>query len=330
MTLTEIKAEIAALFNKAVADLTIDGTDFALVALNQARRSAELAHDFEFNRQLLTLTVDGVTGGDLASAVLYGTATTRVIKTVVDVGQFDDDNNFHPVEWDSAAASSDRQRNFDNRFLFRYPTDGQVLSGAAGPARFIFRNNKIFRWPADTNASDNDYNVGIEAYVMTDDWTSLFTGVTVASSGTPGVDGTYTPIGTFGGKTLYHQAASSKFIYFTDGYWYIREGLELGTGNHYQLNTTSVSPVGTYESQGTYSGTPAVTAGDSASDIWTIQGYEYLLWQSITILNHRFKTFVFRQEGNLPPPRDLAAQALAAFIEWDAAKFDANRRHGRV
>lgn len=62
---------------------------------------------------------------------------------------------------------------------------------------------------------------------------------------------------------------------------------------------------------------------------WTTKGQQFLLWQTVVQLNHLKKEFVFRQEGNLQPPEQLAAQGFEVFKQWDIFKFEQFRRHFR-
>lgn len=330
-TLNEIKTEVATYFQVAPGDLTINGQDLFLIAINQARRKAEMAHDFEFNRQLLTLTVDGVTGGTLTNAVLYGTVTTALIKTIVDLGTLDENNNFLPQFWQSASSSLEKQRQDNPNTFFRYPTDGQIQASPAGGPRLILRNDKIFRWPADVEPS-NDYNVAIEAYILQPDWLGVISTATVAGTTTPDVEGAYTAVGTFNGKTLFMDD-DDNFIYYDTATSKWRIQFTLAPDNYtidggFSLSSTSESPVGSYTAETGATGTPAVTVA-SLTDVWTTYGHEYLLWQTISILNHRFKEFVPRTEGNLQPPYALAQSALEALIEWDEGKFSRYQRSSR-
>jgi hypothetical protein len=68
---------------------------------------------------------------------------------------------------------------------------------------------------------------------------------------------------------------------------------------------------------------------DSDRDTWLQQGAQYLQWQTVVQLNHLFKGFVFRQEGNLPPPEKLAEAGLDAIQKWDTFQFEQFRRHSR-
>jgi len=214
-----------------------------VIAANQVRRNTELNHDYEFQRKLVTLTVDGVTGGSLDNAVLYGTATTVVIKTIVEMGLFDEDANLRPVEWTTVAESMERQRGDNPGENPRYPTDAWYVSGPEGQARFTIANNTVYRFPKD---EDNDFSIGMEVYVWNDDWTA------------------------------------------SD----VED--EAGTTN-----------------------------------VWTREGGEYLMWGTVVHLNHLFKEFVYRQEGNLPSPEKLRDTALENFKEWDSHKYEQFRRRGR-
>ena len=78
-----------------------------------------------------------------------------------------------------------------------------------------------------------------------------------------------------------------------------------------------------------------LTADWTASDLvtapepWGTKGHEYLLWYSVVYINNLFRDFVFRQEGNLMPPQDMAGAALESVINWDTTQYDEFRRKGR-
>lgn len=171
MTLNEIRSSIATYLKRDVDDLNVNDIDLGLVAMNQVRLDAELSNDFEFTRKLLSLSVDGVTGGSLDDAVEYGVAGFEVptfnIKTVVDVGIFDTEGNLRPAPWATVGDSLNQQRRDNPMFIPRYPTDGEVASGLFGAQRFEFVGNKVFFFPKTQNLA---IALGIEAYTFTDDW----------------------------------------------------------------------------------------------------------------------------------------------------------------
>lgn len=170
MTLTEILTAAASVHSKALADLTVNSQNLGLVALNNARRAAEMQYDFEFTRKLVTVSVNGVTGGSLAAAVAYGTVTPVLeVGTIVDVGLFDQDGNLWPVSWTTIGASMERSRNSSKTILPRYPTDEQILSWRGSDSRFTFSGDSVYVFPRD---SSHNFTLGIECYVVTPDWVS--------------------------------------------------------------------------------------------------------------------------------------------------------------
>lgn len=333
MTLLEIKTAIATYFRKTVAELTLNGQDIALIALNQVRRQAELTHDFEFSRKLVTVSVNGVTGGSLSSAVIYGTATTVKVKSVIEAGLFDDDTNLRPVEWTTVSESLERQREDNSHFAPRYPTDGWARTGPAGLNRFDFTGTTIYRWPKD---DQNNFTLGLEVYTFQDDWTGVDALTATGNPVPAGADGAYNPVlTTFNGRPLYlHEDTGTNTAYFaywddTADQWQI--GAAVGdsvTDFWAQAGDFDTPLAGAYTANGTYINTLTLTVAP-VEDVWTIHASQYLLWAAIVHINFRFKEFAFRQEGNLPPPTQLAEAGLAAFVEWDSYTYEQNRRHGR-
>lgn len=65
------------------------------------------------------------------------------------------------------------------------------------------------------------------------------------------------------------------------------------------------------------------------TDTWTKYASQFIQCGTMIHLNHYYKEFVFRQEGNLGPPKEVRDEGLAAFIAWDAARYEQHRRRGR-
>lgn len=238
MTLNDIRGAAAAYLHKTVGDFTINSVDLSLFALNQIRRTAELQNDFNFTRKLMRLPIDGVVGGSLSAAIDWFTQVPAEIKSIVDVGQWDDNQNLIPVDWTTVAAGLDTQR-AEHSYLFRHPTDGQAVT-VCGMTRVVFSGDTAFLFP---KAPGQNFDLGIEAYTFTADWT-------------------------------------------VDDY------------------TTSPDP-------------------------WASKGSQYLMWMLVIHLNQVYRDFVFRQEGNLPPPQTLADAGLSSLITWDIFKYEQSRRHNR-
>lgn len=332
-TLLDIKTTVALNLGKTVSDLTVSGFDLGLVALNQVRRRAELAHDFEFSRKLISLAVNGSTGGNLSASVLKSDGVTTVdIKTVLEVGVFDDDSNLRPIIWTTVAEGLERQRKDNSRVFSSWRAPDQTQVTPNGLYRAEFSGMNVFVWPKD---SQNNYTLGMEVYAMQSPWTSAdLTGViTVAGSATTAINGSYTNQGVYNGFPLFIKIVSgTDYALWNNGTtWKLSAVVDLaGTPtDFYSLTSTSQSPAGSYSNNGSWTGTVVLTDGVSTSDNWTKYGEEYLTWAAVEHLNTRFKYLVPRTEGNLPPPYALAAQALDAFIEWDTNLYEQFRRHSR-
>lgn len=347
MTILEIKTAAANYHGKTLAELTVGGQDLGVLGLNQARLQAELDHDFNFNRKRLTLSISTVTGGSLENAVIEGTATTVNIKTIIDIGTFDSNNNFIPQEWTIVEGSNEQQRE-DNRFTgIRYPSDGDTECTAHGTRRFIIRNNTIYCWPLATTAET--VTIGIEASIFSPDWTA---NQTIAITGTTGVtafNDTYYLIGHNADRGLWANTdpinltgpsgGVLRMLWFDPGgAWLmgIANDLNTAASGNYGLSGTSFAntPAGlTLTGHGTVTGSPlagsVVSTLTSGDDVWTKFGFQYLQWALADQLNRTFKTWVPRTEGNLPPPTDLASTGLEAFKNWDTDKYEAHRRHYR-
>lgn len=346
-SLLEIKTACATYHRKTLADLTINGQDVGLLALNQVRRNAEMEHDFGFQRRLLTLPVDTITGGSLDDAVDAVTAVSYDIKTIVEMGTFDQWNNLIPCQWTTTEEGIERQREENPRWGIRYPSDGQYECLPIGQRRLTITNNQVFYWPKPATPSTM-INVGIEAYCFDTDWAASTT--TVVVTGTTGVtafNDTYYQVGEYGGRTLWINSNPNtisgpvgnilRAIWYDGSDWVISTAADIGsvaTMNYAYVLSNAASPAGlTFLVSGTVTGTPVTSAITSTvpatSSVWTTKGSQYLQWAATDELNRYFKTFVPRQEGNVASVADLVAAGLDAMIKWDVFKLEGFRRHGR-
>lgn len=333
-TYLELKQAAANYLNIAIADLTQNGQDLWILASNQARKMAELSNDFEFSRKIVSITVNGITGGSLVLAQ-DSESNLSEVKTVIEVGLLNNSGNLCPVEWTTVAESLTRQRE-DNSYAYpRYPTDAYSSDTPFGGTRFTFSGNKVTKWPRVSETDTTDYPLYLEAYTFYPDWTvSDLSPGTVIVTGTlsPDATGTYDESGEYTGAPLYIREDIGYILFFTGGNWTLQAfaGGLIPQVNSWNRTTTSLVPTGTYTAGGTNTGTATVTATQTAtSDIWTTHGQKFLLWASIVQLNHLWKRFVPRTEGNLAPPQQLADDGLASLIAWDAYRYEGFRTHNR-
>lgn len=341
MTISQLKALVASYFRKNVSDLTENGVDLFLLALNTVRLGAELNYDFEFTRRAVSVSVNGVNGGSLETAVLTGTSTPVKVKQVIDLQLKDSAGNLFPVEWTTKVESLERMRNDMPYAGASYLFADDDNCGQQGEPRFEVSNQTIRHYPHTTSTESE--TVYLEAYVFSPDWSSLadyvVTHVSGSTTETTKVVGDYELLGSVFNNPAYKLIMASQiqpFLYFAEdtGVW----TCSFGTLIDYLANPTLPNWVSaSTEILGDYVDANAITTGvinvsvgvDSRTDIWLTYGHEFLLWGVIVHLNHRFKEFVYRQEGNLMPPEKLAAVALENFKLWDSGYFEQHRRHGR-
>jgi len=343
MTLLEMRSTIAGYLQKTISDLVVNGVDLSLLALNQVRRQAEMVNDFEFSRRQVTVRVDGLDGGTLDDVIQAGSPVCEV-KTVIECGIYDDNWNTHPVEWTTVADSIERQRQIKPGYGPRYPMDGEATTGFydAGLPRIAFCGNDI--WCVPTGQKGQFFDLELEVYTFQPDWTATSDSVNVADVlGMDGVNGTYWPYGIFNRRPFYINVSDQapppttplRSIWWDNsGEWRITRAEATGSDppvivNYQSMVATSMMPGGQYTGHGTWGGLGTVTLapGSDMTDIWLKHGAQYLLWAAIVQINHLAKEFVFRQEGNLPPPEKLAESALEAFKLWDSFKYEQDRRH---
>ena len=209
-TILDLKVAIANYFELTVDELIVNGQDLGLLALNQVRRQAELNHDFEFQRELVTVSVDGVTGGSLENAVLHSDGVTGVnVKSVIEVGLFDANGNLRPVEWTTVAESIERQRGEERYALPQWRAEDETcLSDRnVGLGRFAVAGSKVFRFPKASAGTTITYALGFEVYAFSSEWTATSDIVTVSDITTyVGMNG----VGEDGvEETKYHNSCSS-------------------------------------------------------------------------------------------------------------------------
>ncbi len=345
MTILDLKQAQAAILGVAIGDLTVNGLDLGLMAANAVRLQAEQLNDFEFQRQLVSVAVNTVTGGSLVNAVLYGTATTASIKTVIDVMQADVNGNASPVEWTTRMESLQRQ--YDERapgLRPRWRTDAdESYSVYTRVPRVTFAGDSIKCFPLAEGAGES-LTLLLETYCYSPDWTTT-ADTAILTGGTSEIVSptTFYRYGSYNGKPFFLTTVDggemgSYAIWHNETAWIISALSGIGTvpADYYSFTSTSLDPAGTYTDNGSFTGSPVLTTtySNPASDIWLTKGFNYVLWASVVWLNQSDnniigKKFVPRTEGNLAPPQAMADMALQAFITNDTNKFETFRRHGR-
>jgi hypothetical protein len=341
VTLLQLRTQMAAYLQKTVNELIIGGADLTLLALNNVRRQAEMLNDFEFSRKHVTVTVNRMSGGTLLDAIQEGSPSVEV-KSVIECGVYDDSFNVTPVEWTTVSESLERTRQIKPGFVPRYPTDANVyIHQDVGAPRIAFIGDDI--WCIPTGALDQDFDLEIEAYTFQQDWDSFTDSVTVSGVTNPTpVNAAYWQYGIYNSRPLYiniqYGSPGTLYAIWWDGLgeWRITTMSDLGVAvpaNRLSMPASTMVPGGAYAPSGTWTtattgwGTVTMVPGNDTSGVWLTKGAQYLLWAGIVEVNHMAKEFVFRQEGNLPPPEKLRDDALETFKLWDSFKYEQDRRH---
>lgn len=341
MTLLQLRSQMAAYLQKTVDELIINGADLTLMALNNVRRQAEMLNDFEFSRKHVTVTVNRMSGGTLLDAIQEGSPSVEV-KSVIECGIYDDGFNVTPVEWTTVSESLERTRQIKPGLVPRYPTDASVyIHQNVGLQRIAFVGDDI--WCIPTGALDQDFDLEIEAYTFQQDWDSFTDSVTVSGVTNPtAVNTTYWQYGIYNGRPLYiniqYGSPGALYAIWWDGLgeWRVTTMADLGVvtpANRLRMVATTMIPGGAYAPVGTWTttttgwGTMSMIPGSDTTGVWLSKGSQYLLWAGLVEVNHMAKEFVFRQEGNLPPPEKLRDDALETFKLWDSFKYEQDRRH---
>lgn len=149
MTVGELKSVIAGYLQKSPSFFAINSVDLLLLALNNARKNAELLHDFNSNTVVAEVTISPSVGGLLSSAVLRGTATAVNLKEYVTFYRVTDNGDiplYHHGKKTVAVWTKERIRNARGRFLasdIRYPDDASLRIVRDGPEEVYLHGDQI-------------------------------------------------------------------------------------------------------------------------------------------------------------------------------------------
>ena len=172
--LYKLKTVCAAILERPVADFTTsDAVDLFLLAADNARRSAETQHNFEFCRITGKLSVDGVNGGkftditDVVGAATGGLRELTAVKSSTISGSQADVGFSRP----EVAQESDRdvmlvQTQYD--YNERYRPDW----GSYRTARLIERGGGLYIYPPSLNLT-TPLSLIVEGYGWLPDYTAL-------------------------------------------------------------------------------------------------------------------------------------------------------------
>ena len=146
-----------------------------LNALNNARRGAEMIHNFEYARVTATISIDGTSGAALSSATISTSGSWNGIKEVHVVQRTNGDGSLEPLDFCRLEVATERVRTeieMSNVYWpdARYPTDARLLSrGASGSV--VQSGSSLFIYPRAT-VSVTPLSATLEATAWLGDYSS--------------------------------------------------------------------------------------------------------------------------------------------------------------
>lgn len=343
MTLSQLKSVCAAYHKKTLADLTVLSTDLFMIAANNARRAAEMDHNFEYARLTATLSIDGATGGALSSAVIGSNGTdalnyadsgapSTVLGQFNKIGVWGD----YPLYLSTAGTFAFYSTNYSSYVL------ALSLANTAITNRYV---------PATGTTSPIATYVGAGSFngsslILTNGTSARFSSLReIEDVQRLTGDGYLEPISFNTSSRAIAQVRDEIAVsndYYEDWrYPSDRQLLARGSAQNliqrgsrlfvYPLPAATVDDLSvTIEGYGWLR--DYVTADLSLStpvDFFCEFGHEFLQWSIIIELNHLFKTFVARQEGNLSAPEKMKQDCWKRLLDWDSYLIDPNTNASR-
>lgn len=341
MTLATLKSTVAAYLQKTAADLEVNSVDLFLVAVNNARRNAELRHNFEFCRTQATLDIDGETGAAISDAT-FGTEDTLTVTGTLSsaiTGTYTRQGSFggYPLYIREAAAASFVYYNATNA---TYTLNVTLTTGALSTGTWLPATDQLV--PAGTYAPQAP-STGTATIVLATE--SAFSGIKeIVAIMRTNEDGTLVPLDFARSDIPIERDRTAAEL--DDEYWplnrYPSDAALLARGENtsivqrgqrlavYPLDTTSSTPMST--TLEVFAWLKDYTTADLATDnpdFFVQYGSEFLLWSAVCELNYRFAAFVPRQEGVLSPPEQNKERAWRDLLLWDSYQVDSNSTRSR-
>lgn len=166
-SLASIKLAAAAYLRKDPNEFIVTGVDLFLLAVNNARKQAELAHDFEYSRIVATLDVVPA-GASLNDAVIVEGETEKV-KYVTGIRRLGTNGFFYPLDFTRWSIAQERDRSAleirdDYWTILRYPSDADVLNFYGTNTCVVQRGRKLLLYPGFSGQDPQSITLYIDGY----------------------------------------------------------------------------------------------------------------------------------------------------------------------
>lgn len=343
-----LKAIVATIHGKAVADLTINGIDMFLVAANNVQRKAQLSHNFEFTRVNATLSIDGMVGTPISQAKIVDASNEEV--KVTGTGSPDLDGVYYRSGvWGEYSLYILDSTTVEGFIFFNTTAASFVLSATLTNAALtdfwkpaVAQTTPLGSYVAQ-GATTGPAVVGEQGYAQ---WAGVreITALTrtMASGRLVPLDFTRSDIPIERDRATRELTdnfgpwdrvpSDADILNFYGNSTIIQRNKSLFI---YPTPTSQVSnPAVSVQIEGFAWLAPYSSVGnssDSPQDFLVEQGFEFMQWRCVEELNFIFKTFVARTEGNLTL-QDVqlkVKEAYQALLDWDDFMVDSNATRSR-
>lgn len=310
----DLKNTIAGILGTTPTAFVQNGIDLLLLALNNARRTAELAHDFYYSQTNLTLSI-GSSGASILNSVGSAGSGIQAAGTLspdITVGVFTIAGEYNGESFYTQLISSILYALFFNGTAWIISASGLTPTNywsltSANPIGTYTAHGSFTGTPVLTGQSQF---VGIKRiqnvllplttgdlvpieFLTNDDWISRILRLNGRQPWNPGL--TSYQLGISANNPTCYQQGQSLFLVPPSQF-------------HFPI-TATLSVV---------QWMPDYVANND-TDYFTMYGPEFLQWQGIIEGNKLLQTFVQRREGNLDETnlQAEAQEALQALIAWD-------------
>lgn len=167
-SLVAVRIACAAYLRKDDTEFIVNGIDLFLIAVNNARKQAELAHDFEYTRMVATLDVVPA-GASLSNAAIVEGDGMSSVKSITGIRRLGTNGFFYPLDFTRWSIAQERDRSAleirdDYWTILRYPSDADVLNFYGTNTSVVQRGRKLFLYPGFSGQDPQSITLYVDGY----------------------------------------------------------------------------------------------------------------------------------------------------------------------
>lgn len=313
MNIGELKNLVAGYLKRKPYEFLVNDVDTLLIAINNARKTAERLHDFRYSESSVFLSI-GSSGTNINSAYINSSISVSGTLSPNVTGTWNAQGTYNSAAFFTTTVSSVVY------FLFFTGSAWQIRPGG-----FTGLNG----WNYTTTSTDPS---GVYLATGTSTGTATVTAVTttvpvkrIRRVALPIAGGDYLPV-----------------EFMTDDEWLARVRRQTGRTAYTPASTltqygvSTVNPVAHQQAQSLFLVPasqftfPVVSKldvvrfmpdylEDSDTDFFTDNAADYLQWRAMLEGNKYWKEMVPRTEGNVDEPQRFADEAFESLLSWDAS-----------